>query len=107
MALVHSIVGEWATRSVTYQVVEVTAIALITFVVYNFIHSLYCRKWHPLSKFPGEPKAATSGGWIYRVTARGFPEEELEKLHKKYRMYTSTASSHLNRPLGLMYSAET
>lgn len=33
------------------------------------------------------PRPGASSRWIYRVTDRGFPEEELEKLHEKYREY--------------------
>lgn len=59
--------------------------AVATLVIVALLKPLYYRTWHPLSRFPGPPAAASSRHWIYRVTDRGFPEEDLEKLHKKYR----------------------
>nr|XP_001394356.2 cytochrome P450 oxidoreductase [Aspergillus niger CBS 513.88] len=59
--------------------------AVATLVIVALLKPLYYRTWHPLSRFPGPPAAASSRHWIYRVTDRGFPEEDLEKLHKKYQ----------------------
>ncbi|KAL4888830.1 cytochrome P450 [Aspergillus ambiguus] len=59
-------------------------IAILVVVVF-FLKPLYYRTWHPLCRFPGPSAAATSRHWIYRVTERGFPEKELEKLHKEYQ----------------------
>ncbi|PYH67698.1 cytochrome P450 [Aspergillus vadensis CBS 113365] len=56
-----------------------------TLITVAFIKRLYYRNWHPLSRFRGPPEAASSRHWIYKVTDRGFPEEDLEKLHKKYQ----------------------
>jgi hypothetical protein len=63
------------------------AIGLLGLVAYYVLSMLYYRHLHPLSSFPGPEKAASSRSWIYRVTDGGFPEEELERLHKKYRSY--------------------
>ncbi|KAL3480492.1 cytochrome P450 [Aspergillus californicus] len=60
------------------------AIGLLALVVYYVLSKLYYSHIHPLSSFPGPPKAASSRKWIYRVTDTGFPEEELERLHKQY-----------------------
>lgn len=54
-------------------------------VTYYVLTKLYYLHFHPLSSFPGPAKAASSTSWIYRVTDGGFPEEELERLHKKYQ----------------------
>ncbi|KAI3008181.1 hypothetical protein CBS147346_2752 [Aspergillus niger] len=59
--------------------------AVATLVIVALLKPLYYRTWHPLSRFPGPPAAASSRHWIYRVTDRGFPEEDLEKLHEKYQ----------------------
>lgn len=59
--------------------------AVATLIIVAFVKRLYHRNWHPLSRFRGPPEAASSRHWIYRVTDRGFPEEDLEELHKKYR----------------------
>ncbi|OJZ79886.1 hypothetical protein ASPFODRAFT_38497 [Aspergillus luchuensis CBS 106.47] len=58
---------------------------IATLVIFAFLKPLYYRSWHPLSRFHGHPAATSSRHWIYRVTDRGFPEEDLEKLHKEYR----------------------
>ncbi|GAQ42217.1 cytochrome P450 [Aspergillus tubingensis] len=59
--------------------------AVATLIIVAFVKRLYHRNWHPLSRFRGPPEAASSRHWIYRVTDRGFPEEDLEELHKKYQ----------------------
>ncbi|GKZ35743.1 hypothetical protein AbraIFM66950_006496 [Aspergillus brasiliensis] len=56
-----------------------------TLVIVTVLKPFYYRNWHPLSRFRGPAAAASSRHWIYRVTDRGFPEEELEKLHKEYQ----------------------
>lgn len=71
-------------------------------VTYYVLTKLYYLHFHPLSSFPGPAKAASSTSWIYRVTDGGFPEEELERLHKKYRSFNkqipSIHFSTLTRP---------
>ena len=69
--------------------------AVAILVIVALLKPLYYRTWHPLSRFPGPPAAASSRHWIYRVTDRGFPEEDLEKLHKKYREFCPAFIAHL------------
>jgi hypothetical protein len=65
------------------------AIASLVLAAYFLLSRLYYLYFHPLASFPGPTNAASSRRWIYRVTDGGFPEEELERLHKKYRSFSS------------------
>lgn len=64
-----------------------SAAILLVALIYRTINTIYLRSFHPLSRFAGPSEAARSSRWIYRVTDGGFPEEELEQLHEKYREY--------------------
>ncbi|KAH8428282.1 cytochrome P450 [Aspergillus melleus] len=66
-------------------IIQILTVAVVTLVLVALIKHLYYRAWHPLASFKGPSAAATSRHWIYRVTDRGFPEEELEKLHEEYQ----------------------
>ena len=72
-------------REVTFVSVGILLVALI----YRTINTLYRCYFHPISRFAGPSEAARSSRWIYRATDGGFPEEELEKFHEKYREYQS------------------
>ena len=74
-----------AEREVAFVPVGILLVALI----YRAITTLYRCYFHPISRFAGPSEAARSSRWIYRVTDGGFPEEELEELHGKYREYQS------------------
>lgn len=70
-------------------------------IIYWVLNSVYYRAFHPLSRFTGPSGAATSRHWVYRVTDRGFPEEDFERLHKQYREYNHRLSFH--RVLNLIH----
>ena len=69
------------------EVAFVSSGIVLIVLLYRALNTLYCCYFHPLSHFPGPSEAARLNRWIYRVTDGGFPEEELEKLHEKYREY--------------------
>jgi hypothetical protein len=63
----------------------VTAVALIVLAYYvskRIFHSYF----HPLASFAGPSEAALSTEWLDN-TYNGFPEEEFERLHEKYRQF--------------------
>ncbi|GKZ65181.1 hypothetical protein AnigIFM50267_007349 [Aspergillus niger] len=70
--------GEWKPAVYT------AAIGLLVLITYYVVGQVFYRHFHPLSSFPGPAKASSSRHWIYRITENGFPEEELERLHKEY-----------------------
>jgi hypothetical protein len=55
--------------------------SLVSLLMGQVVYLLYL---HPLAKFPGPALAAISRLWLYRVTSRGDPEVEFERLHKLY-----------------------
>lgn len=67
------------------QLAFLAVIGSLVLAAYFLLSRLYYLYFHPLASFPGPTNAATSRRWIYRITDSGFPEEELEWLHKKHR----------------------
>lgn len=78
----------WGLQSLAKREVAFVSVGILLLALaYRTINTLYRCHFHPLSRFAGPSGAARSSRWIYRVTDGGFPEEELEKLHEKYREY--------------------
>lgn len=86
MALLHLF---WQERGLPAlgqrELVSALLATTLLLIFYRVLSSVYYRAFHPLSRFPGPPGAATSRHWVYRVIDRGFPEEDFERLHKQYR----------------------
>ena len=88
MASFYNILGDWRIGNLPTVGPGIAITGTVATVLLGIlIRSIYYRTWHPLSRFRGPSAAATSRHWIYRVTERGFPEEELEKLHQEYREF--------------------
>lgn len=67
------------------ELVSTLLATILLLILFRILISVYYQAFHPLSQFSGPPGAATSRHWVYRVTDRGFPEEDFERLHKQYR----------------------
>ena len=74
-----------------------TSQAFLTFlglgIVYFIGSSVYLHYFHPLARFPGPFAAASSTRWLYKVLMTGHAEEEFEKLHAQYRMFSDSSGA--------------
>ncbi|OQD78869.1 hypothetical protein PENANT_c075G09019 [Penicillium antarcticum] len=77
------------------EVTLASAAILLIYIFQRILAALYLTFFHPLSQFPGPPKAARSRPYIYTITG-DHPEITLEKLHEQYREYRILLYTVLN-----------
>ncbi|KAJ5753488.1 uncharacterized protein N7511_007641 [Penicillium nucicola] len=83
--MAQSFLSTWNVQQPTkIEVTLASAAILLLYLIQRILNTLYLTSFHPLSQFPGPPKAARSRSYIYTITG-DHPEETLEKLHEKYQ----------------------